>query len=238
MKKIVPFNNTLEFNTDVKEITAISLEPTINKQKDLISGVFYINGEYKITEGTIEKEIFNFELPFDIALSENYKEETLIIDIDDFRYELISDKQLKVNIDLYIDGEIEEKIEEPKQSVEIIEPLIRNNNTNDFKNEESIDLLEEMLEDKKENNMEEELNINNENININSNDFNQDNSINIINTGSEEKYVTYRVYKVLDNDNLDTILSKYNITKEMLSDYNDIENIKPGDKLIIPTNEK
>ena len=32
--------------------------------------------------------------------------------------------------------------------------------------------------------------------------------------------------------------NKYKITKELLADYNDIENIKCGDKLIIPTNEK
>lgn len=236
MKKIVPFNNILEFNTDVKEITAISLEPVINKQKDLISGVFHIDGEYKITEGSIEKESFKFELPFDIALSENYKEETLLVDVDDFRYDLISDKKLKVNIDLYIDGEIEETVEVPKQSVEIIEPLIIKDTTFNHKNDERLDLLEEMLEEKKENNMEEELTINNENININNNE--NENNINIINDNGEEKYVTYRVYKVLDNDNLDTILTKYNITKEMLNDYNDIENIKPGDKLIIPTNEK
>ena len=50
------------------------------------------------------------------------------------------------------------------------------------------------------------------------------------NIGFEEKYVTYRVYKVLENDNLDTILTKYSITKEELSEYNDIENIKSGDK--------
>ena len=62
MKKIVPFNNILEFNTDVKEITAISLEHEINKYPDTISGTFYISGEYKITEGVLEKEQFNFEL--------------------------------------------------------------------------------------------------------------------------------------------------------------------------------
>ena len=81
--------------------------------------------------------------------------------------------------------------------------------------------------------MPEQLNITNnnevENENINKN---------IFDTSSEENYVTYRVYKVLDSDNLDTILSKYNITKEQLSDYNNIENINPGEKLIIPTYEK
>ena len=148
MKKIVPFNNTLEFNTDVKEITAISLEPTINKQSDIISGVFHINGEYKITEGLIETESFNFELPFDIALSESYKEETLIVDIDDFRYELITDNKLKVNIDLYVDGEIEkqETVEVPKQRLTLVDTLINEEKEEPF--QERVDLLDEMLNEK------------------------------------------------------------------------------------------
>ena len=81
--------------------------------------------------------------------------------------------------------------------------------------------------------MPEELNITNNNDNENENISN-----NIFDTSNEENYVTYRVYKVLDSDNLDTILSKYSITKEQLSDYNNIESINPGDKLIIPTYEK
>lgn len=232
MKKIVPFNNTLEFGTDVKEITAISLEHEITKNKDIISGVFYISGEYKITEGSLGKEPFNFELPFDIALSDNYKEDTLIVDIDDFRYELITDKKLKVNIDLYIDGEIEERTILEPEPIEIIKDLELEEDIEPI--DERIDLFKEMLTETKEKKMEEELEIKNENININQN--NNDN-FNLLNN-NEEKYVTYRVYKVLENDNLDTILTKYNVTKEMLSEYNDIENIKPGDKLIIPTNEK
>ena len=73
---------------------------------------------------------------------------------------------MKVNIDLYIDGEIEEIIEVPKQSVEIIEPLI----IPEKEQEERMDLLEEMLEEKKEKDMEEELTINNQNINTNNNE--------------------------------------------------------------------
>ena len=88
MKKIIPFNNVLDFNTDVKEITAISLEHEIKKYPDMINGVFYITGEYKITDGQLDKEKFSFKLPFDIALSSNYELETLLVDIDDFRYEL------------------------------------------------------------------------------------------------------------------------------------------------------
>ena len=276
MKKIVPFNNVLEFNTDVKEITAISLEHEINKSPDMISGVFYISGEYKITEGLLDREKFNFELPFDIALSNNYRTNSLLVDIDDFRYELISDKNLKINIDLYIDGEVEEPEpiernieifdfldnEEPLQatpevpeepelnkclelteelkltenesklykeisSEEKSEPKLQNEQLDEIE-PERIELLKEMLTDNKEKDMEPESNINN----------NENTNINIFEPSNEEKYVTYRVYKVEETDTIDTIISKYNINKELLADYNNIENIKPGDKLIIPTNEK
>jgi len=291
MKKIVPFNNVLQFNTDVKEITAISLEHTIEKSPDMISGVFYISGEYKITDGQLEKEKFNFELPFDIALSNNYNIDTLLVDIDDFRYDIISDKNLKVNIDLYIDGEeIEvpeerninleelptedirsftdkllstitteepkESILEPEEIIEIeeskkiqdIEPVQNNlpdrdilSIDNDKEIEENVieipernELLNDMLNSNKENNMNENININIDN----NNDIENENINNNIFNPTEEEYVTYRVYKVCEGDTIDTILNKYNITKEMLSDYNNIENIMPGDKLIIPTNEK
>ena len=329
MKKIIPFNNVLEFNTDVKEITAISLEHEIKKYPDMISGVFYISGEYKISEGLLEREKFNFELPFDIALTNNYNRDTLLIDIDDFRYDLVADKKLKVNIDLYIDGEIidipeERNIyteelpstedlsqdlnlfdqseitdnlidlisnkneEEPLENIQLEtpkEPSILNERTiqksNDFEtkireientneslsdnqmdkpkieetNEEQIDniikhtdndkplennldelidperidLLKDMLTNDKENTMNEESNINNNN--------NENINTNIFTPTDEEKYVTYRVYKVTETDTIDTIITKYNVTKEMLSDYNNIENIIPGDKLIIPTTQ-
>lgn len=254
MKKIVPFNNVLEFQTDVKEITAISLEHEINKYPDMINGVFYISGEYKITEGLLDREKFNFELPFDIALSNNYRTDSLLVDIDDFRYELISDKSLKVNIDLYIDGEVEEPLpvstddesldsldrEVPEEDCSLPDPIteeeseLSEESTEEeiYENEtiepERIDLLKEMLTaNKEEENMPTDTNNDNDNTNIN-----------IFTPSQEEHYVTYRVYKVLENDTIDTILTKYNITKEMLADYNNIENITPGDKLIIPTNEK
>lgn len=296
MKKIIPFNNVLDFNTDVKEITAISLEHEITKNPDMISGVFYISGEYKITEGLLDKEKFNFELPFDIALSKNYELNSLLVDIDDFRYDLVSDKSLKVNIDLYIDGnEIEEPTPSPEESLNRTYDITEDNLIDDIINEmpskeeticeehqnkelfdetipqvieiksipeeniqepvsqlveiksiseddnqeiepERIDLLKDMLTNNKEKNMNEEPNLN---INIdNENETENTNNNLFIPNQEEEKYVTYRVYKVLDTDTLDSILTKYNITKEMLADYNNIENILPGDKLIIPTNEK
>lgn len=208
MKKIIPFNNVLSFDTDVKEITAISLEHKINKEKNAINGVFYITGEYKITEGELKKEPFNFELPFDIALGCNYNLDTLIVDIDDFRYELIERNKLKVNIDLYIDGEIQE---EPKETKDTTEPILT-------KIQERLDLLDEMILNSKE---EKEEETNQEEITFNA-------------INEEEKYVTYRVYTITNNDTLEKILEKYNTTKEELAKYNKLDNIDPGIKLIIP----
>lgn len=54
-------------------------------------------------------------------------------------------------------------------------------------------------------------------------------------TNPEKDYSIYRVYVVVEGDTLSKILEKYNITSEELSHYNDIDNIKPGTKLIIPS---
>lgn len=226
MRKIVPFNNVLTFNTDVCEITAISLEHDIKTDVDSISGIFYISGEYKITDGQLEKEKFNFELPFDIALGREYDLETLSVDIDDFRYELLEPNKLKINIELSLDGEEKKPEETPKE--EIIEPSkIEIKELDDRKEDINMednnpDLLNEMLESNA-------VKIENENVNTNNffNNFNE-----------EEKYVTYRVYRIVEGDTLDNILSKYQVTKEELAKYNSDLDIHPGDKLIIPYNDK
>ena len=54
------------------------------------------------------------------------------------------------------------------------------------------------------------------------------------NLDNTDNYVNYRVYIVRENDNIDGIMKKYNVNKNMLEDYNDLTNIKVGDKIIIP----
>lgn len=53
---------------------------------------------------------------------------------------------------------------------------------------------------------------------------------------SKKDYVTYKVYIVKEQDSLETIMKKYNTTKEEIENYNNIDNINIGDKIIIPTN--
>ena len=56
------------------------------------------------------------------------------------------------------------------------------------------------------------------------------------NINDNETYRAYYVYIVKEEDTIDKILERYKITKEELENYNNIENIKPFDKIIIPTN--
>lgn len=230
MKKIVSFKKDLLFKTKVSEITSISLEhKIISTSDDLVSGEFLINGEYKMTEGSINREKYDFNLPFDIALNSKYDISTLKVDIDNFDYEIVNNELLNVSIDLLIEADEKEKKEEVREEKE--EPKI-------IDNDREIELEKNIVKDNiiNEDNSIVKNNpiINEENININNNI----NTNNLFNVEGNETYKTYYVYVVKEEDTIDKILDKYKITKEDLELYNDITNIKPLDKIIIPTNGK
>ena len=77
-------------------------------------------------------------------------------------------------------------------------------------------------------------NIVNSNININENqNINENNNL-FASFETADTYTAYRVYLIKEEDTIDTILRKYNVTKDDLSAYNDLSDIKYGDKIIIP----
>lgn len=51
----------------------------------------------------------------------------------------------------------------------------------------------------------------------------------------EDSYATYKVYIVRENDSLESIVEKYNISIDELREYNNIDDLKLNDKLIIPS---
>lgn len=54
---------------------------------------------------------------------------------------------------------------------------------------------------------------------------------------TEEEYITYHVHIYRENDSIDSIITKYNISKDDLEEYNNLNDITIGSKIIIPSNE-
>ena len=242
MKQIVPFKKELPFKTKVSEITSISLEREINVLEDaVITGVFHITGDYKMNEGSINREEFSFDLPFDITLDPRYDIDSVKSDIEDFYYDVINEDTLKVNIDLYIEAEYKEEtplvVEEEQEEVRTNAEEIPLENTPIQAISGTLEKEEKIMENIKEEDVVE--NTKEEKITSSTTKEERDDdgitaSDLFSNLDDTETYSTYYVYIVKEEDTIDKILVKYGITKEELESYNDITGIKPGDKVIIP----
>ena len=51
---------------------------------------------------------------------------------------------------------------------------------------------------------------------------------------TKDSYVTYKVYIVRENDTIESIIEKYDVSLDELKKYNVVNDIKIGDKIIIP----
>ena len=79
-----------------------------------------------MNEGSISREKFSFDLPFDITLDPRYDINTVNADIEDFYYDVINEDTLKVNIDLFIEAEYlpeEPAKDEPEEMLNVQEEL-------------------------------------------------------------------------------------------------------------------
>ena len=228
MKQIIPFQKELIFKTKVCEVTSISLEHSIKKQtSDSIIGVFLVSGDYKMTEGSINREKFSFDIPFEISLEKKYIDNSVKMDIDNFYYEIINSEILKVNIDAYIIGD--EIINNEKSVI----------SKDQFDNFSSIDVTDGVRSEKDNDEAFSESSIKYEDT-LKIDELNDlPNNINLFNgIDSGDTYVTYFVYVVKENDTLEDILKKFNVKREELEEYNDLSNIHEKVKLIIPNHNE
>ena len=236
MRQIIPFKKELLFKTNVSEITSISLEHNVSiKEEDLISGEFIITGDYKMTDASINREKFSFNLPFDIALDSRYDTNSIIVDIDNFYYEVINNEILMVNIDLFVDGKKYEETKEDEEKMPEIR-FVPNERTNNI---EEPFIKPITLHNKEELDSEElDLSINymkNSIPKIDEIELENDIDFNIFQEiDNSDTYITYHVYIVKEGDTIDSIMENYGVKKDSLTLYNDIENIRVGTKLIIP----
>lgn len=247
MRMIVPYNKEIVFNTKIASITSISLEYEANILDDELVGDFLISGDYKIHEVSINKEPFKYRLPFSITLADSIIRDSLKYDINNFTYECINDDTLKVNIEFLLEGEeVETPLqEEAQEQVETFEepvpPKEETEEDNDHRQEsiEAAKTIDTMLS-QVSNDLKEEIqppikpaekNIADTTINnsiVNSNIImNKASSVN-------DSYVIYHIHVAMEGETLDEIATKYNVTKDLIFEYNNIVDLKPGDKVLIP----
>ncbi len=212
MKKIVSFDKELEFNSIIGDINSISLDHTLKfTDSSNINGEFLIKGSYKLSEASRLEDNFEFKVPVEVILNEVLDLDSVSIEINDFNYHVDNNDTLVCHIEIKIEGI--EKIDEEKEILE-------------EENRECDDDMDEVVEDDikaVETDSEDESNM--ESIFSTLND-------------SDDNFVAYSVYIMRENDSLGSILDKYNITKEELENYNDLDNIGIGSKIVIPYSDE
>ena len=71
--------------------------------------------------------------------------------------------------------------------------------------------------------------------------FNKEEIVNNISSSflsEENSFATYKVHIVRESETIDTIIEKYNTTKEELEKYNSLDNIILGSKIIVPVSNE
>jgi len=228
MKKVIPFTKTIKFKTMLAEVTDIEVKHTLSlKDSNEVEGDILVDGKYKMTEASSLEEEFHYKLPYVIAVDLKYDTSNLSINIGDFYFEIINEEDLKINVDIELDGIVD------KEEIELEEIRNKNENIKIPVEVEELDPLEQLEQEIKEDIKQENIKkyepveqLQQENKNIGS-------IFSKIAT-KDENYSTYYVYVVNETDTLESILDKYNVTKEQLQDYNDLSSFKIGNKLIIP----
>lgn len=234
-------NNVIEFKKDcimktmIAEITDISLTHDYKVLDDMIEGYFDLSGEYKVTKAGVQKEEFMYTIPFSIALSSLIDKNSINLSIKDFSYEVEKDVlhlKMLLNMDYeeIVVPEIEQELENEEEEIEtadkeILESIEEIEEEAVYHNELMIE--NEFKEESKEENKEE--------IDIIDKKEAEASIKNIIsNMNEEESYYKYKVYIMRSEDTIESIAIKYNVSLEDLREYNELENINIGDKIVIP----
>lgn len=263
MQKVISFNKNLEFKTMISEITSISLDQHLAfMDESSISGELVISGKYKLTAASRLEEDFIFHLPIEIVLTEKLEEATRKVTIEDFRYDIQEDDTLDCHVELLIEGveiidvDEEENTNDDRESV--VEELPLEQLTEDEDKSKKLVVEENTSKRECDNDMVD--NIINSSEDLEANELNSDLlpvekesvsevisttevSENSVEVGSlfssfkesDETFATYSVYIFRQNDTIEAVMDKYQVTKEELENYNDLSSLTIGSKLIIPT---
>lgn len=232
MKTTIPFTKDILFKSKIAAITSISLEHELDINEDSITGNFIISGDYKTHEISVNKEEFTYKLPFSVEITENIDEDTINFDITDFNYEIIDNDTLRINIEFNVEAQEKEIEEEPELREEEIfeqpEEEIENTSIADVE-------IPIVIEETKENvEVEEPIEIDDVEERVAPEE--QETILNTINQEDDE-FMMYNIHIVRQNETIESISQSYNTTVEIIKEYNSIEEINIGDKILIPQSE-
>jgi len=230
MKEYFKLDKELLFKNNIKDITSISLDRDYKVDKDQVVGNFIISGEYKIHEVSINKEKFNFKIPFKYELKDDIDRDTVNVEISNFVYDYNKD-ELLVNIEYEISADRKDVLVfDNKESLD------------EFLLNREVEIVDTRVEELKKDIEEVEVEkvdeeILDRNVDINSSydeeKIEPDKIVNNI-TNTEDKFISYKIYKLTESDTIEGLVVKFHTTVDELKEYNDLSNVRAGDKLIIP----
>lgn len=228
MNQKIEFKKDCMLKTYVSSITDISLTHDYKILDDTIEGYFDVTGSYKVTMSSVETESFMFTIPFTIALSSLIDKDTIDLKLSDFNYSVEKDVlHLKMFLDMdYQEIEIKEDTEDNEEIDNMINDLMDKESTTNIKSPSEFHnevMLDNVIDSKEEVSTKEKVSEKN---------FNT-----IFNEVKESNFSKYKVYIMRSEDTLESILVKYNVTMDEIKEYNDIDNINTGSKIVIPYNK-
>ena len=109
MKKTINYEKDIIFKTKISEICSISLEHKFDLKEKLLTGKFILSGEYKVSELSVNKEPFFYELPLEYEIEDKIIPDSLKYEIEDFEYTTLDDTlSVYINFGIRYDEEPEE----------------------------------------------------------------------------------------------------------------------------------
>lgn len=239
MQIIKKINRELEFNYNISEITSICMDIDYKINGNVLSGVLNLEGDYVSSNFEDTREDFDKKLDFSIDLDKNIDTNTVKVEIDDFTYSIDQNK-LNINVDLSLSYEFV-LFDEKKEFDKFIESReIDTNTLEEIKKVEEVRDVEEdnegtcEIEEQEEKLESKEVVDSKDNEAIEEEQRNIEESIIDMASNFNDDFITYHIYIVNDVDTLDSIAEKYHISIDIIKEYNNIENLKSGMKLVIP----
>ena len=214
MKKIINYEKDILFKTNIEEICSISLEHDFTVDDGFLRGDFIISGKYKTSSLSVNTDNFEYRLPLEYELENNVDIDTISYDVENFEYN-VKDDELSVYIDFGIRYE-EKKVEPilPISEKEINFDDVILSSIDEKDDAPRVEEVKEIIEPAERDNY--------------------DTKSLVENIGQGDAYVKYHVHIVRDGESLESIANKYNVSCNLIKEYNNVDTLSILNKLIIP----